>query len=696
MKATNNNTDTLFMEIFVELLVIAKTYFQELFKNEKPGVYTLKDVYAYIANCESLETKQGKAERLTEKEKEQATKYYTKSPYYSNIDSFFINSVSYVCKVSNNIVSIEKDNFKCSFDIVKVFEYLERFKQLSGAKEKLEFVKEGNQVQESEDNCICSFDIVFNKKDKTFLTVKTKNSSRYIDNNILIDINLSKIYATDSFICKSRNVKISNFSGVWGKYVCISFDIFKKLVGKECHIIVGSDDKERQIVVTIVTDKGEIFECHYNDFNKNANIEGVYPILYKELKLTVKDSKQFTKDLKTISKVSEFVSFEIEKGSDRLRVNYITELGISDTENKYGELFVQLSEPSNFTYRSDNRLNKVLSCLDGWNGEIYFTKEYSYCKLSFVSDNCDNCFMIDSKNDFFNPIRDKNDSFPDKLTPVCCGKETKEPDTDIKPVGAPENKNDTNLQESKESAANVTETSEKEKEFELLEADKEYFTGCSLGEIRACLNSKGLSVTIDKDNNIFCVLKGGDSLIREIRVWAYTEILEINTKVGVHIEKDINTSIPFSDFLEQSLINLKRHATNKVFFFMEKDGYSWEQPNAQTFHLFKNGKEKTFKDEFEAYNFVRDKENKSYFDFNVSDYTDDMIEVTGLDLESITSKVKQDSPKELKVIQDIKLYDKTGKIVFTYDNGSIDTVVEATFNGDSVLQSVLQKINENM
>lgn len=695
MKATNNNTDTLFMDIFVELFAIAKVYFQELFKNADPGTYTTKDIYSFIEkNIEA--TKQGKLTGVSFYFSDRYTKTLKKSPYYTKVDSFEKYTISYLCRVTNNIVSIEKDNFKCSFDIVKVFEYLERFKQLSGAKEKLEFVKEGNQVQESEDNCICSFDIVFNKKDKTFLTVKTKNSSRYIDNNILIDINLSKIYATDSFICKSRNVKISNFSGVWGKYVCISFDIFKKLVGKECHIIVGSDDKERQIVVTIVTDKGEIFECHYNDFNKNANIEGVYPILYKELKLTVKDSKQFTKDLKTISKVSEFVSFEIEKGSDRLRVNYITELGISDTENKYGELFVQLSEPSNFTYRSDNRLNKVLSCLDGWNGEIYFTKEYSYCKLSFVSDNCDNCFMIDSKNDFFNPIRDKSDYFPDKLTPVSCGKETKEPDTDIKPVGAPENKNDTNLQESKESAANVTETSEKEKEFELLEADKEYFTGCSLGEIRACLNSKGLSVTIDKDNNIFCVPKGGDSLIREIRVWAYTEILEINTKVGVHIEKDINTSIPFSDFLEQSLINLKRHATNKVFFFMEKDGYSWEQPNAQTFHLFKNGKEKTFKDEFEAYNFVQDKENKSYFDFNVSDYTDDMIEVTGLDLESITSKVKQDSPKELKVIQDIKLYDKTGKIVFTYDNGSIDTVVEATFNGDSVLQSVLQKINENM
>lgn len=46
-----------------------------------------------------------------------------------------------------------------------------------------------------------------------------------------------------------------------------------------------------------------------------------------------------------------------------------------------------------------------------------------------------------------------------------------------------------------------------------------------------------------------------------------------------------------------------------------------------------------------------------------------MIEVTGLGLESISSKVKQDSSKELKVIQDIKLYDKTGKIVFTYGDG---------------------------
>lgn len=529
----------------------------------------------------------------------------------------------------------------------------------------------------NENNCLCAFDITFDKKDKTFLTAKTKNSSYYFCNNVLIDINLSKMYATDNFVCKSRNAKISNLFGNWDKHICISFDVFKKVVGKDCKVMVNCDNKEGQVIVTIKTTNGEIFECRYNDFNKNINIEKVHPILYKELKLTIKDSKQFAKDIKTISKVSEFVSFEVEKGSDRLRVNYITELSIRDEETKYGEFHVQLSEPSNFTCRMDNKISRVISCLNGWNGEIYVTKENYNYKLSFVSDSCDNCFMID--------VRNKVDYFPNQLTPVSCEEETKESDTNIKPIGTLENQNDTNLQESKESAANVTETSE-----------KEYFTGCSLDGVIEYLNSKGLSVTIDKDNNIFCVSKDGDSLIREIRVWAYTEILEINTKVGVHIEKDINTSIPFSDFLEQSLINLKRHATSKVFFFMEKDGYRWKQPNAQTFHLFKNGKKKTFKDEFEAYNFVRDKESKRYFSFNVSDYTDDMIEMVGIDLESIISKVKQDSPKELKVIQDIKLYDKTGKIVFTYGDGNTNTIIETTFNGDSVLQSVLQKINEGM
>lgn len=726
MKATNNNTDTLFMEIFAELLVIAKAYFQELFKNEKPGAYTLKDIYNYIANCEIFETKQGKAERLTEREKKQAIKYYTKSPYYSNINPTLKNSVLYLCKVSNNIISIEKGNFKCSFDVIKVFEYLERFKQLSGAKEKLEFVKEGNQIQENKNNCLCAFDITFDKKDKTFLTAKTKNSSYYFCNNVLIDINLSKMYATDSFVCKSRNAKISNLFGNWDKHICISFDVFKKVVGKDCKVMVNCDNKEGQVIVTIETTNGEIFECRYNDFNKNINIEKIYPILYKELKLTVKDGKQFAKDIKTISKVSEFVSFEVEKGSDRLRVNYITEFDVNDGENKYGEFHVQLSEPSNFTCRKDNKISRVISCLNGWNGEIYVTKENYNCKLSFVSDSCVNCFMIDGgKMNCFDKIRNKVDYFPNQLTPVYCEKETKESGMyepkegetieftttsyqvkpvqaivqyndslghfvsvngyeipvkrliNIKPVGALENQNDTNLQESKESALNAIGISENE--WEKIEL--------SLKDTYSIAYEDGIIAFIPKDSN---------SLISKIYIWTYTKRLGIYSKIGVSIEKDINTNIYFVEFLKWSLIDLKRHAANRVFFFMEKEGYHWEQPNAQTFHLFKNGKEKTFENEFEAYNFVRNKENKKYFDFNVSDYADGMLKLVGLDLENLIFKVNQDSPKELNAIQDIKLYDKTGKIVFIYDNGSVSTVIETTFNGYSVLQSILQSINENV
>lgn len=678
MEATNNNTDTLFMDIFVELFAIAKVYFQELFKNADPGTYTIKDIYSFIEkNIEA--TKQGKLTGVSFYLSDRYVKTLKKSPYYTKVDSFEKYTISYFCHVADNVVSIEKGNFKCSFDVIKVFEYLERFKQLSGAKKRLEFVKEETGTNEqNENNCLCAFDITFDKKDKTFLTTKTKNLVHYIDNNVLIDINLNKIYATDRFICKSRNVRIFNLFGSWDKHVCISFDVFKKLVGKDCRIMVDLNEKEKQVIVAIKTANGEAFECRYNDFNKNISIEEVYPILYKELKLTVKDSKQFVKDLKVISKTSKFVSFEIEKGSDRLRVNYITEFGVNDRENKYGEFHVQLSEPSNFTYRTDNRIDRVISCLNDWNGEIYFTQKDDFCKLSFVSDSCDNCFMLDGgKMNCFDQIRNKVDYFPNQLTPVYCEKETKESDTNIKLIGTLENQNDTNLQESKESALNTIGISKNE--WEKIEL--------SLKDTYSITYEDGIMSFVPKDSSSF---------ISKIYIWTYTERLGIYSKVGVGTEKDINTNIPFVEFLEQSLVDLKRHATNKVFFFMEKDGYRWEQPNAQTFHLFKNGKEKTFKNEFEAYNFVQNKENKRYFGFNVSDYADGMLELVGLDPESIIFKVKQDSPKELKVIQEIKLYDKTGKIVFTYNDGSVDIVMKTTFNGYSVLQSVLQKINESL
>ena len=105
MEATNNNTDTLFMDIFVELFAIAKVYFQELFKNADPGTYTIKDIYSFIEkNIEA--TKQGKLTGVSFYFSDRYVKTLKKSPYYTKVDSFEKYTISYFCHVADNVVSI--------------------------------------------------------------------------------------------------------------------------------------------------------------------------------------------------------------------------------------------------------------------------------------------------------------------------------------------------------------------------------------------------------------------------------------------------------------------------------------------------------------------------------------------------------------------------------------------------------------
>lgn len=139
MKATNN-TDTLFMDIFVELFAIAKVYFEELFKNADPGTYTIKDIYAFIEKNIKA-TKQGKLTGVNLYFFRSVCKTLKKSPYYTKVDSFEKYTISYSCRVTDNIVSIEKGNFKCSFDIIKVFEYLKRFKKTIWSKRQIRVYK---------------------------------------------------------------------------------------------------------------------------------------------------------------------------------------------------------------------------------------------------------------------------------------------------------------------------------------------------------------------------------------------------------------------------------------------------------------------------------------------------------------------------------------------------------------------------
>lgn len=247
MKATNNNVDTLFMDIFVELFAIAKVYFQELFKNADPGTYTIKDIYAFIEkNIEA--TKQGKLTNVNPYFSDRYEKILEKSPYYSNIDTFNKYTISYLCRVNGDIISIEKGNFKCSFDIVKVFEYLERFKKLSGAKDKLEFTKE-TEIKEGQKST--SFEIESSKEDiKSLTSVKTEKKDivgRYTENTAHLLLTDSTIYATNCFVLKAKRVDVKNVLGET-KDILIPFGVLKNIGAGNCNFTVIKGSKEIKVV----------------------------------------------------------------------------------------------------------------------------------------------------------------------------------------------------------------------------------------------------------------------------------------------------------------------------------------------------------------------------------------------------------------------------------------------------------------
>lgn len=69
-------------------------------------------------------------------------------------------------------------------------------------------------------------------------------------------------------------------------------------------------------------------------------------------------------------------------------------------------------------------------------------------------------------------------------------------------------------------------------------------------------------------------------------------------------------------------------------------------------------------------------------------YTDDMLELVSLDLDSMTYTVNGDIGTA-KNIQSIVLYDEIGKIVVSCDDGK---KIEYQFDGESILQSVLKEM----
>lgn len=115
---------------------------------------------------------------------------------------------------------------------------------------------------------------------------------------------------------------------------------------------------------------------------------------------------------------------------------------------------------------------------------------------------------------------------------------------------------------------------------------------------------------------------------------------------------------------------VKNTATDKVV------SYSFEKQEK-----FLNYKERGETKQAGKDNSIQPKEEKP-----IVQYTDDMLELISLDLDSMTYTVNGDIGTE-KDIASIVLYDKIGKIVVFFEDGEKR---ECLFDGESILQSVLK------
>lgn len=608
MKATNN-TDTLFMDIFVELFAIAKVYFEELFKNADPGTYTIKDIYTFIEkNIEA--TKQGKLTGVSSYFSDRYVKTLEKSPYYTKVDSFEKYTISYLCRVTDNIVSIEKGNFKCSFDIVKVFEYLERFKKLSGAKDKLEFTKE-TEIKEGQKST--SFEIELSKEDiKSLISVKTERKdimNRYTENTVHLSLTDSTIYVTNCFVLKAKRVNVKNVLGET-KDILIPFDVLKNIGTGKCEFTV-IEDKEMYKVVVKNTATDKVVSYSFEKIEKFFNYKSVYPELYKEMNVSLKDVKPFADRIKTQQKACKnfglaYFMIQVIKGLKEIKVVTCNEAYNIDNDYKFSEFSFELKESSEFSGNYFYRFNDVLKCLDDWNGNLYFDE----IKLSFETKAVDTCFCISAQDsdkyfDKYSIVAIK----PDKLTKI-----------EIDAISEQSNNN--------VSLDNCGKQKETPKEGDYVEfnlscnVDAPIYTGL---------------VTNDPGLGLVCVVDGQKIEVRKM----------VNLKVLK--PKEGKTVSPIQSEKESSLNDKERGETKQI----ERD------------------------------NSIQPKGTKP-----TMQYTDDMLELVSLDLNSMTYVVNGDIGTA-KNIQSIALYDEIGKIVVSCDDGE---KIECQFDGESILQSVLKEM----
>lgn len=726
MKATNNNVDTLFMDIFVELFAIAKVYFQELFKNADPGTYTIKDIYAFIEkNIEA--TKEGKLTGVNPYFSDRYKKTLEKSPYYTKVNSFEKYTISYLCRVTDNIVSIEKENFKCSFDIIKVFEYLERFKKLSGAKDKLEFTKE-TEIKEGQKST--SFEIELSKEDIKFLiSVKTEKKdimNRYIENTAHLSLTDSTIYATNCFVLKAKRVDAKNVLGEI-KDILIPFGVLKNIGAGNCNFTVTEGEKTYNVVVkNTTTDK--VVSYSFEKIEKFIDYKFVYPELYKEMNICLKDTKLFVNRIKTQQKAYNrlglsYFLIQVIKGLKEIKVVTCNEAYNIDNDYKFSEFSFELKESSEFSGNYFYRFDTVLKCLDDWNGNLYFDE----IKLSFGTKAVDACFCVGTYDT--NKSFDKYsvvESKPDKLTKIktistsaildnCDNQSKNNLDTKNFRVVCgecfePVCKNELYynvLLETENNRMTIRTVVGKDIDVKIIGNSIEETVNANINKIedelyKFCIRkmSKYYKVGIKQDGVVIFTLDGKHRHEYRNICEAYLSLIEpsLSKTYKNHLDAIYKETPKEGDYVE---FNLSCNADAPIYtglilndpglgLVCIVDGQKIEvreminlkvlkQEESKTVSPTQSGEESALNDKERS----KAKETKP-----IMQYTDDMLELVSLDLNSMTYVVNGDIGTA-KNIQSIVLYDEIGKIVVSCDDGK---KIECQFDGESILQSVLKEM----
>lgn len=734
MKATNN-TDTLFMDIFVELFAIAKIYFQELFKNADPGTYTIKDIYAFIEkNIET--TKEGKLANVNPYFSDRYEKTLEKSPYYSNIDTFNKYTISYLCRVTDNIVSIEKGNFKCSFDIVKVFEYLERFKKLSGAKDKLEFTKE-TEIKEGQKST--SFEIELSKEDiKSLTSVKTEKKDivgRYTENTAHLSLTDSTIYATDCFVLKAKKLMLKNVLGET-KDILIPFDVLKNIGAGNCNFTVTEGEKTYNVVVkNTATDK--IVSYSFEKQEKFLDYKFVFPKLYKEMGVCLKDTKSFADCIKKQQKACKnfglaYFMIQVIKGSKEIKVVTCNEAYNIDNDYKFSEFSFELKESSKFSGNYFYRFVNVLKCLDDWNGNLYFDN-----LLSFETKVVDICFCIHDydTNKYFDKYS-VVESKPDKLTKIktistsaildnCDNQSKNNLDTKNFRVVCgecfePVCKNELYynvLLETENNRMTIRTVVGKDIDVKIIDNSIEETVNANINKIeeelyKFCIGkmSKRYKVGIKQGGVVVFTLDAKHRYEYRNICEAYLHLFEpsLSKTYKNHLDAIYKDTPKDGDYVEFNL-SCNADAPTYIGFVSNDPGLGLvcvvdgqkievrkminlkvlEPEESKTVSPVQSGKSSlNDKERDETKQIERDNSIQPKGTKPTVQYTDDMLKLVSLDLSSMTYVVNGDMGTA-KNIQSIVLYDEIGKIVVSCDDGE---KIECQFDGESILQSILKEM----